>query len=145
VTVDGEGSTWTNSRSLYVGEEGDATLTITNGGTVSVADTIYVDRYDSSAASINFGAGGGTLATESIYCSASQLWGTGTINTRGIVSNVDLVLDGGGLVSTLSLPIASQDGGEVTLNLDLSDTASILGSAMEEMARWSSTTGPQPV
>ena len=35
VTVDGAGSTWTNSGDLYVGNSGTGTLTIRNGGTVS--------------------------------------------------------------------------------------------------------------
>ena len=34
-TVDGAGSTWTNSCDLYVGDSGDGTLTIRNGGAVS--------------------------------------------------------------------------------------------------------------
>ena len=37
VTVDGEGSTWTNQFSLNVGQQGNGTLNINNGGTVSNA------------------------------------------------------------------------------------------------------------
>ena len=35
VTVDGTGSTWTNSGDLYVGYYGNGTLNITGGGAVS--------------------------------------------------------------------------------------------------------------
>ena len=39
VTVDGAGSTWTNSGDLYVGNYyGSGTLSITNGGSVSNAN-----------------------------------------------------------------------------------------------------------
>ena len=34
-TVDGTGSTWTNSGNLYIGNSGNGTLNITNGGKVS--------------------------------------------------------------------------------------------------------------
>ena len=37
VTVDGFGSTWSNSGNLYVGYSGSGMLSITNGGSVSVA------------------------------------------------------------------------------------------------------------
>ncbi|GAG11431.1 unnamed protein product, partial [marine sediment metagenome] len=47
VTVDGPGSSWTNSGSLYVGGSessagGAGELTVSNGGTVNVADTLKV-------------------------------------------------------------------------------------------------------
>ena len=35
MTVDGAGSSWTNTNVLYVGDSGTGTLTIQNGGTVS--------------------------------------------------------------------------------------------------------------
>ncbi len=40
VTVDGKGSTWTNSGNLYVADGGSGTLNITNGGQVNVASTL---------------------------------------------------------------------------------------------------------
>ena len=42
-TVDGAGSTWTNSGALYVGNSGTGTLTIRNGGGVS-APTVSIAR-----------------------------------------------------------------------------------------------------
>jgi len=45
VTVDGAGSNWTmTGSSLYVGYNGTGTLTITNGGLVSVATTLTIDN-----------------------------------------------------------------------------------------------------
>ena len=41
VSVDGFGSTWNNSNNLYVGYSGSGTLSITNGGSVSVAGAIF--------------------------------------------------------------------------------------------------------
>ncbi|MGB2822537.1 MAG: hypothetical protein WBF17_16250, partial [Phycisphaerae bacterium] len=42
VTVDGSGSTWTNSSPLYVGYEGTGELTIRNGGTASSNTFAYI-------------------------------------------------------------------------------------------------------
>jgi len=49
--------------------------------------------YEGSTGAINFGTNGGTLTTGSLAASPSQLTGTGTINTRGLVSDLDLVFD----------------------------------------------------
>ena len=92
-TVDGAGSTWTSGSDLYVGNSGSGTLNVTNGGAVSVAGTTYVGFGAGSAGAINFGANGGTLTTGSLAASPSQLTGTGTINARGLVSDVNLLFD----------------------------------------------------
>ena len=42
VTVDGAGSSWTNSGSLFVGYSGTGTLTIANGGAVSAASGMQI-------------------------------------------------------------------------------------------------------
>jgi hypothetical protein len=46
-----------------------------------------------STGMIQFGANGGTLTTGTLEASPTQLTGTGTINTCGIVSDVDLKFD----------------------------------------------------
>ena len=67
VTVTGAGSTWTNSGHLFVGPNGSGTLTVTDGGRVTV----------------------GTL-----YASPGDLLGDGTITvTHGAVLDTDLVFD----------------------------------------------------
>ncbi len=43
VTVDGAGSTWTNSSDLYVGDEGIGTLNIDNGGAVTVGGNLSIN------------------------------------------------------------------------------------------------------
>ena len=90
--MNGMGSKWSNSW-LYVGENGSGTLNISGGGEVSVDYTAQVASHSGSTGSINFGIGGGTLTTGTLMASPSQLTGSGTINTQGLVSDVDLVFD----------------------------------------------------
>ena len=58
---------------------------------VTATDT-YAVSYGGKLGSINFGPGGGTLTTTSHYVLPAQFSGTGTVNTRGLVSDIDLVL-----------------------------------------------------
>ncbi len=119
VTVDGAGSTW-NNKDLMVGVLGTGTLNIANGGEV-VVDRLTLVEYDSgSTGEIHFGTGGGTLSTETLLAQPSRLTGTGTVNTRGLLSDIDLVFDSShGLTQTLTLD--SEPGQNITLNLDMSD------------------------
>ncbi len=93
VTVDGSGSTWTNSWDLYVGRSGHGTLNITNGGAVNVTGDTWVARSagDGATGEIHFDVG--TLTTVSLCAGATQLTGTGTIDTHGLVSDVNLLFD----------------------------------------------------
>jgi T5SS/PEP-CTERM-associated repeat protein len=131
VTVDGTGSAWTNSSDLYVGDYSDnsggaGTLAITNGGNVSVAGATYVGSGNNSMGAINFGANGGTLTTRSLFASPTQLSGAGAINTRGLVSDVDLVFDStSSLSQTLKL---NSQGQNVAVNLDMTGGASANGA-----------------
>jgi T5SS/PEP-CTERM-associated repeat protein len=122
VTVDGAGSAW-NSTSLYVGDLGNGTLNITGGGVVTVGAVTYVGATAGSTGTVNFGTSGGTLTTLSLAASPSQLTGTGTINTCGLVSDTDLRFDAThGLRQTLMFD--SQPGQNVTINLDMPSTPS---------------------
>ena len=58
VTVDGSGSTWTNSDDLYVGREDDGTLNITTDGLVSIAGTLTIDDDGDDDSFINMSTGG---------------------------------------------------------------------------------------
>jgi len=58
VTVDGSGSTWTNSSNLDVGHDGNGTLNITGGGLVSVAETLTIDENGGDDSFINMATGG---------------------------------------------------------------------------------------
>jgi T5SS/PEP-CTERM-associated repeat protein len=114
-TVDGTGSTWTSSADLYVGSSGSGTLNITGGSAVTVGGATYVGSNPGATGTINFGPSGGTLTAQTLYASPSQLTGTGTINTRGLVSDGNLVFD-----STASLTQVltfNQPGQNVTVNL----------------------------
>ncbi|MCE5266853.1 MAG: PEP-CTERM sorting domain-containing protein [Planctomycetaceae bacterium] len=119
------GSTWTDGGSLCVGNYGRGTLTMTNGGSVSVASTTYLGANEGSTGLLVFGTGGGTLSTRSFLGSPTQISGTGTINTQGIVSDVDLKFDSvDKLRQTLLLQKAGQN---ITVNLDMSGGASSNG------------------
>jgi T5SS/PEP-CTERM-associated repeat protein len=131
ITVDGAGSTWTNSSDLYVGDNydnagGSGTLAITHGGNVSVAGTTYVGWGINSTGNILFGSNGGTLTTQGLFVSPTQLSGAGTINTCGLVSDVNLVFDSpSSLTQTLSL---NGPGQNVAVNLDMSGASGANGA-----------------
>jgi fibronectin-binding autotransporter adhesin len=132
VAVDGAGSTWNNGLNLYVGLYGSGTLNISNGGQISVTNATCVGLNPGSTGAINFVTGGGTLTTQSLLASPSRLTGTGTINTRGMVSDVDLTFDTmGSLLQTLYL--CSEPSQDITLNLDMrdADNAGDLGAGYE--------------
>jgi fibronectin-binding autotransporter adhesin len=89
ITVDGAGSSWSGNGTLYVGRNGAGTLNILNGSALSVTGNAFVG----AAGAINFGTNGGTLTTGGILYSYSQLSGSGTINTSGVVTDRNLVFD----------------------------------------------------
>ncbi|MBX3506279.1 MAG: autotransporter domain-containing protein [Parvibaculum sp.] len=61
VTVDGEGSTWTSSGTLYLGYLGEGSLTVANGASVS-HNLISVAATEISVGTINIGAAMGEAA-----------------------------------------------------------------------------------
>jgi len=126
VMVSGADSTWTNSGHLYIGDEGSGTLNITDGGSVTVSSRTYVAYDTGSTGTINFGTSGGTLTTRSLYASPTQMTGTGTINTRGLVSDADLVFDSAASLSR-TLTFNSQPDQNVTVNLDMASDPSSNG------------------
>ena len=90
VTVDGAGSSWTNSGSLFVGYSGTGTLTIANGGAVSAASGMQIALNLGSTGTLNIGAASGqaaaapgTLTTPSVVFGA----GTGSIVFNHTASN----------------------------------------------------------
>ena len=100
---------------------GNGTLNICNGGAVSVSRTTYVASNSGSTGAINFGPGGGTLTTQGLVAGATQLTGTGTINTHGLVSDIGLVFDSGPRMTT----ILNQSGQNITINLDTSNSSNV--------------------
>ena len=126
VTVGGIGSTWTNEGNLWLGFSGSGTLNITNGGIVHVQDFTWLASGSEGAGEIHFD--GGTLNTGSLMAEASQLTGTGTIHTGGLVSDVDLVFDSNDALSQTFM-LDSQPDQNITIQLEYENN-SLLGAGM---------------
>jgi len=128
VTVDGEGSAWNVTGDCYVGyyNGSAAVLNITNGGTASVSGVTAVAKNAGSTGAIRFGANGGTLKTQSLLAGSSQMSGIGTINTHGLVSDVQLAFDAKHALSQ-SVVVANLQGQNIRINVDVSGTGSDVG------------------
>jgi fibronectin-binding autotransporter adhesin len=111
VTVTGAGSTLSGSF-LTVGRKG--TLSIAAGGAVNIVR-------DTTTSSVGTGAihfTTGTLTTGNLGMNPSQLTGAGTINTHGLVADLDLVFDQShGLQQQIVL--ASSPAQNIAINLDV--------------------------
>ena len=125
--MDGAGSALHNGRDLRVGYEGDGRLNITGGGTVTVGWDTWVAVNSGSSGTIHLD--NGTLTTGGLLCASDDLSGTGTINTHGLVSDVDLVFDATqGLNQTFS--INNNPGQDITINLDV-DGSGTMGAGYD--------------
>jgi T5SS/PEP-CTERM-associated repeat protein/autotransporter-associated beta strand protein len=117
VTVDGVGSTWTNSGSLTIGggyyHGGNGTLSITGGGAVSNNDGIIGNLSDSSGLVTVSGAGSTWTNTGDLYVGNSgngtlSITGGGNVsNTCGFIGNTSgskgmVSVDGAGSMWTTS-------------------------------------------
>ena len=78
-TVDGAGSTWTNSSDFYVGHYGNGTLTVSNGGTLSNV-VGFVGRYSTSTSTATVDGAGSTWTSSSDLIVGYA--GNGTLNIR---------------------------------------------------------------
>ena len=104
VTVDGAGSTWTATGDFYLGQSGNGTLTVRNGGTVSnSASYIGLDATSTSTATVD-GAGSTWTNSSDLYVGYT---GNGALN----------ILNGGRVSSAFGI-IAVDPGstGAVTVN-----------------------------
>ena len=113
-------STWNNTSGLYVGYFGSGTLNIFSGGVVSVVGLTSV-RPDSTSA-INFGGSGGTLTTDMLSALPSNLLGCGTIDTRGLAGDFNLVFDGSAVCR-----VTFGSGGTMTVNMSAASGNGDLG------------------
>jgi len=137
VTVNGPGSTWINSSNLNIGLYGSGSLTITDGGEVTTENDTLLSHYSGSSGSINFD--NGTLTTGGFLCGLDGLTGTGTINTHGLVSDVDLVFDAThGQDQTFN--INDNPGQDITVNLNV-DGSSFIGIGYGDVGTMSITDG----
>ena len=118
MTITGSGSTWSSS-GLSIGlYGGNGTLNITDGAAVTVEFTGVADQPDSTG-SIHLD-GGGKLTTGCLSASPPQLVGTGSIDARGLISDVDLLFDSPPSLSQ-TVTFNSQADQNIAVNLDLSD------------------------
>ena len=85
VTVDGAGSSWTNSGGLFVGFSGTGTLTIQNGGTVSSSGGGAIDGSTGTVTVTGTGSSWTTGSAE-LFVGSSGI-GTLTIQNGGTVSS----------------------------------------------------------
>jgi len=90
-TVDGAGSSWTNSGDIYVGNFGTGTLTIRNGGAVSNGISFLGLRAGSTGTATVDGAGSSWANSGTLNVGYGGT-GTLTIQNGGAVSNIDGVL-----------------------------------------------------
>lgn len=135
VTVDGAGSTW-NIRGigLFV----DGTLNITNGGEIKdngfgMADGTKI----SPDGTINFDDG--ILTTNTIFTGLDNLYGSGTINTKGLLSDLNLVFDSPDDLNQ-TLIINKHAGQNITVNLEVCNLGT-LGAGFNDTASMSISKG----
>ncbi|MBN1396386.1 MAG: hypothetical protein JW959_15280 [Pirellulales bacterium] len=124
VTLDGAGSQWTGSGDLYLGRSGDGALNIFNQSTVSFSGTAYLGYNSGSTGAIDFGLNGGSLTAKTLYASNSQLTGTGTLDLRGLVGDLDLTFDEEHELEQ-SFAIADAPDKNIAVNLDMSDAGNV--------------------
>ncbi|MDO9412062.1 MAG: autotransporter domain-containing protein [Pseudolabrys sp.] len=78
VTVDGAGSSWTNTGQIRVGHSGSGTLTIQNDGAVSAAN-VWIGPFNGSTGTLNIGSASGQAAVApGTLNTASVAFGAGT-------------------------------------------------------------------
>lgn len=118
-TITDPGSVWTNNDVLEVGTFGSGVLNIENGGVVNVAQETLVGNLFPGEY-INFN--NGTLNTNGLQSLTHALNGVGTINTSGIVSNLDLTFDANHNEQQQFI-LSELPGQYVTVNLDTSSPA----------------------
>ncbi|MBZ9816434.1 autotransporter domain-containing protein [Mesorhizobium sp. CA7] len=91
VTVDGTGSTWTNSGDLYIAERGVGTLDIINGGAVNNA-TGSIGTHAGSNGMVTVDGAGSTWTNSSHLYVGDQGTGALNISSGGKVSNLSGIL-----------------------------------------------------
>lgn len=104
VLVTGAGSTWTNTGSLYVGDEGSGTLNISNGGKVT-------------AGFAGVGSSVGAVGTMTVDGTNSAFVGSDNLTIGSFGSGV-MAITNGGAVSNLQGTIGAVAGSEGKVTVD---------------------------
>ena len=120
VTVDGTGSTWTNSSDLNVGRNGNGTLNVTNGGAVS-SRTGYIGHHSGSMSEVTVNGPGSTWTNRSSL--RVGYYGSGVLN-----------ITGGGLVSVGGiLTIDYDEDGDCFINMGTGGMLALYGDADDSL------------
>src|SRR5690606_20453071 len=110
----GAGSVWENT-GVTVGGSWTGKLEIADGGLVDVQGATRVGSEADGAGQIAFNSG--TLITRQLLAGIADLTGHGTINTGGLVSDIDLTFDATHGAQQ-QLILNSLPGQDIVINLD---------------------------
>jgi T5SS/PEP-CTERM-associated repeat protein len=107
VTVTGAGSTWSNGSGVNIGNFGTGTLTIANGGLVTVNGPVVIATNAGAVGTLNIGTGAGNPAVAPGTLTATSVAfgaGTGTINFNHTSANYVFApaISGNGTVNVLA-------------------------------------------
>ncbi len=116
VTIDGVGSVWKIDNALAIGSSGTGTLNISNGGLVNVSGQADIGP----GGVINFD--NGTLDTGRLMVPDSVLLGTGTVNTKSLIADFDLVFDASTGLQAQTV-LNNYPNQHITFNVDASNAA----------------------
>jgi T5SS/PEP-CTERM-associated repeat protein len=98
VLVSGSGSAWNNSGDLTIGNSGQGTLTVANGGSIS-ANAVIIASQAGSSGSLNFGSSGGSDTAGNFLVPEIKFGlGTGTINFNQ-TDTVAVTVSGAGFIN----------------------------------------------
>lgn len=121
VKVSGSGSTWTTSKTLYLGGDGDARLDIDNGGAVSCVDSTIGRHHSSTSAATVRGVGSTWTITDDLRV--------------GEFGKATLDIYDGGLVSVAStLTIDDDDDGDAFINMGSGGMLALPGDTAGSLA-----------
>jgi len=111
VFVSGSGSLWTNINTLTVGEEGNGTLTLANGGIV-VAASLTIASQSGSSGTLNIGRLGTNDSAASITTPTINFGaGTGTLNfNQSGTATISSIISSGIVESTRVVPEMTTNG-----------------------------------
>ncbi len=122
VTIDGANSSLENKGDVSIGYSGDGTMTISNGGSMTVdADIIRVGRNEGGVGTLTITDSGSTLTATNVADATIYVGygGTGTVN---IQKTATMTVGG--------TNIGGQDTGDGTLNIDGSGTTADLSTTV---------------
>ena len=118
-TISGAGSVWSNTGVFHIGRSGDGTLNLADGGLLEVSEDMFLAESNVGPVSVNFN--NGAITTGGFLGAANDLSGVGTINTKGLVTDAELIFNSTrGLTQTVTL---DGPGRAITVNLDVDGSA----------------------